>query len=100
MSLYKYVPSERLDVLRNLRIRFTQPSAQNDPFEFRPLVDRFRRPSEARQRLSEEWERKFPAALDCADPNLKAFMAKRPALLASVRETRLAEADRQSDKAA
>jgi hypothetical protein len=55
MSLYKYIPPERLDVLRNLRIRFTQPGAQIDPFEFRPLVDRFRRPEKAAESLSEEW---------------------------------------------
>jgi hypothetical protein len=64
MSLYKYVPPERLDVLRNLRIRFTQPGAQNDPFELRPVVERFRRREVARQALakplSEEWDRQFP----------------------------------------
>lgn len=34
--LYKYVPAERIDILENLRIRFTQPNAMNDPFEARP----------------------------------------------------------------
>lgn len=33
-ALYKYIPAARLDVLKNLKIRFTQPSALNDPFEF------------------------------------------------------------------
>ena len=37
MFYYKYLPPERIDVLRDLSIRFTQPSAQNDPFEFRPI---------------------------------------------------------------
>lgn len=32
--LYKYVTPERIDILENLKIRFTQPSALNDPFEF------------------------------------------------------------------
>lgn len=32
--LYKYVTPERTDILKNLKIRFTQPSALNDPFEF------------------------------------------------------------------
>lgn len=36
-KLYKYVPMERVDILRNLNIRFTQPSALNDPFEFNLL---------------------------------------------------------------
>lgn len=33
-TLYKYVTPERIDILNNLNIRFTQPSALNDPFEF------------------------------------------------------------------
>ena len=32
-TLYKYLCPERVDVLQNLRIRFTQVSALNDPFE-------------------------------------------------------------------
>lgn len=35
--LYKYVPAARIDILQNLNIRFTQPSALNDPFEFNLL---------------------------------------------------------------
>src|SRR6266700_134946 len=38
MILYKYLPPERIDVLRNRRIRFTQPADFNDPFEFRPVI--------------------------------------------------------------
>ncbi|MFS2091721.1 DUF2971 domain-containing protein [Pseudomonas sp. Pseusp11] len=33
-TLYKYVTPERVDILKNLKIRFTQPFALNDPFEF------------------------------------------------------------------
>lgn len=103
MSLYKYVPPERLDVLRNLCIRFTQPGAQNDPFEFRPLVSRFRRSEVARQKLSEQWDKQFPDAVGQLNSNtqirLKEFMRKFPAGVASVRELRLAEADKQSDPA-
>ena len=33
---YKYVPAERIDILRNRLIRFTQPLALNDPFEAKP----------------------------------------------------------------
>ena len=36
MILYKYFPAERIDILENLQIRFTQPNAMNDPFEARP----------------------------------------------------------------
>ena len=38
MILYKYLRPERIDVLRNRRIRFTQPGDLNDPFEFRPKI--------------------------------------------------------------
>ncbi len=40
MTLYKYVTSERIDVLQNELIRFTQPSALNDPWDVRPHVER------------------------------------------------------------
>jgi hypothetical protein len=34
--LYKYVLPERIDILLQKRIRFTQPCFLNDPFEFKP----------------------------------------------------------------
>lgn len=37
VKLYKYIPPARVDILQNLAIRFTQPSALNDPFEFNLL---------------------------------------------------------------
>lgn len=37
--LYKYVKPERLQDLLSGRIRFTQPSGQNDEFEFKPFYD-------------------------------------------------------------
>jgi len=40
MVLYKYLQPSRLDVLEHRRIRFTQPANFNDPFEFRPCIDR------------------------------------------------------------
>ena len=36
MVFYKYVPAERIDILQNRLIRFTQPFALNDPFEAKP----------------------------------------------------------------
>ena len=36
MIFYKYLPPERINILQNRLIRFTQPSALNDPFEGRP----------------------------------------------------------------
>ena len=63
MTMYKYIASDRLDILRNLLIRFTQPTALNDPFEFRPLVSGFRRPDVAAKDLAEELERQLPAEI-------------------------------------
>ena len=40
MPLYKYVTAERIDVLQNALIRFSQPSALNDPWDMRPHVER------------------------------------------------------------
>ncbi len=36
---YKYLPPNRVQVLKNLEIRFSQPRALNDPFEGSPLID-------------------------------------------------------------
>lgn len=36
MPIYKYVTEERIDILQNAHIRFTQPSEFNDPFELNP----------------------------------------------------------------
>lgn len=39
MKLHKYVTADRIDVLKNELIRFTQPSALNDPWELKPRTD-------------------------------------------------------------
>ena len=36
MIFYKYVSAERIDILQNRLIRFTQPNGMTDPFEARP----------------------------------------------------------------
>lgn len=38
LKLYKYLPPERIDVLSNGLIRFTQPVLFNDPFEMSPFI--------------------------------------------------------------
>ena len=40
MPPYKYVTAERIDVLQNELIRFSQPSALNDPRDMRPHIER------------------------------------------------------------
>ena len=36
--LYKYFPSDRVDVLEKLKIRFSPLQSLNDPFEQAPLI--------------------------------------------------------------
>ena len=48
--LFKYLPPERVDVLENLRIRFSPLRSLNDPFESMPLVDT----TEQREQLVQE----------------------------------------------
>ncbi|MFW9686750.1 DUF2971 domain-containing protein [Vibrio parahaemolyticus] len=38
MKLFKYLSNERIDILEKCRIRFSQPNAFNDPFEFLPSI--------------------------------------------------------------
>ncbi len=37
--LFKYLHPDRIDVLKNKAIRFSQPDAFNDPFEFKPVIN-------------------------------------------------------------
>ena len=39
MILYKYLPVERLEVLKTFLLRFSQPSALNDPYECLPSFE-------------------------------------------------------------
>lgn len=63
MSLYKYVVAERLDVLQNARIRFTQPSALNDPFEMQPVFNNLAPESYFREELESSKEMLLENAL-------------------------------------
>lgn len=38
MQLFKYLHPDRIDVLENKSIRFSQPLAFNDPFEFKSVI--------------------------------------------------------------
>ena len=106
MSLYKYIPPERLDIIRGLRIRFTQPGAQNDLFELRPVVGRFRSPDVACRALlkplSDEWNRQFSEKiLGQFGPQLVNEIERTsPGYFAAQQEVALAKADMESDRAA
>ncbi|CVK18396.1 MULTISPECIES: DUF2971 domain-containing protein [Sporomusa] len=40
MILYKYLTPDRIDVLQNCMVRYTQPGAFNDPFEVKPYISK------------------------------------------------------------
>jgi hypothetical protein len=54
MALFKYVRPERTDVIDRCEIRFTQPGALNDPFEFRPQFESLFAEAEALAKLAAE----------------------------------------------
>lgn len=56
MILYKYLQPARLDVLKNRRIRFTQPGDFNDPFEFRPKIREVASDAEVRAYVEEHFD--------------------------------------------
>ncbi|UQA50935.1 DUF2971 domain-containing protein [Vibrio sp. ED002] len=59
--LFKFLPEERVDVIRDLRIRFSPLSSLNDPFEQMPHVDmstaQLKAVEDIKTRMSELWLR-------------------------------------------
>lgn len=51
--LYKYLSPERIDILENCHIRFTQSAAFNDPFEIKPHINSIAPENELRRQLRE-----------------------------------------------
>lgn len=56
MILYKYLTPVRLDVLERYRIRFTQPAAFNDPFEFKPCIESAASQARLREYLDQNFD--------------------------------------------
>src|ERR1041385_797367 len=69
MLVYKYVHPDRIDVLRNGLVRFTQAHSLNDPFETFPSFDRLRESLIKRQRALIE---SLPASI--FDQSLVSFL--------------------------
>lgn len=55
-KLYKYVVPERIDILKNQLIRFTQPSALNDPFELQPMFEELLPENQLKEALNPSFE--------------------------------------------
>ena len=70
MIVYKYLHPDRVDVLRNCAIRFSQPSILNDPFEALPCFTGYRehlRQDLIRQRVEKFGPESATVALDILD---------------------------------
>lgn len=70
MILYKYLSKERIEVLRDCRIRYSQPGALNDPFEVKFSFDKLAKDSESIKFFREQMPK-----------SLKEEYAKTPAVL-------------------
>jgi len=55
MLLYKYVTPERIDIIENLMIRYTQPEALNDPLEGKVVFDQFASEAEMEKTFQENF---------------------------------------------
>lgn len=56
MKLYKYLNEERLSILDDGLVRFTQPQAFNDPFELKPYLSSLASDSIITDELNEQFE--------------------------------------------
>lgn len=57
--LYKYVGPDRIDLLKNHCIRYSQPEVFNDPFEFKPFISKIASEETVQSQMQEE----LPAVL-------------------------------------
>ena len=72
LTVYKYVGLDRVDVLTNGLIRFTQVAALNDPFESRPNLN------DLKQQFRNRAERYAKdAGLDWFETSKTAFLANK-----------------------
>jgi Protein of unknown function (DUF2971) len=72
MILYKYLPPDRLDVLRRKAVRFTQPADFNDPFEFRPKIQALASSDYVRAHVEEHFETQVDEEVAKVPPSLRA----------------------------
>jgi len=86
--LFKYLPIERVDVLENLKIRFSPLASLNDPFECQPLVDMKNECSQLLEQihsgLDELWE--HTANEEKTEENRTFLEKKRAELVSDVKE--------------
>ncbi len=76
MPYFKYVTADRIDVLRTLKIRYTQISALNDPFEALPSIERGVSQKEYEAQVRKEIRRQTRNLPGATPASLKEFRKK------------------------
>lgn len=75
--LFKYLDPDRLDVLENAHIRFTQPADFNDPFEFKPIVSTIATAEERELYINQNLERLVEEKLLELPVEVRSFFSSR-----------------------
>ncbi|MCF5657903.1 DUF2971 domain-containing protein [Pseudomonas poae] len=76
MRLFKYFGPDRLSILQSRLIRFSQPSAFNDPFEFLPYIDAIDTPDNITARFQQTMNRDFSEEYAGLDDLTKSQLTK------------------------
>jgi len=71
MRLFKYFGPDRVSILQTRLIRFSQPSAFNDPFEFLPYIDSIDTPGNVTDLFRKTMESEFSKEYDALDEFVK-----------------------------
>jgi hypothetical protein len=78
VRIYKYMSVEVAPKFaESLKIRFTQPFEQNDPFEFRPMLDSVGTANDVRDQVESNLDEKY-GTIDGAFAMLEKQMATDP----------------------
>jgi Protein of unknown function (DUF2971). len=75
MILYKYLPPDRIDVIQNCIIRFTQYGDFNDPFELNPNIDKLAEENEIRKIVDRDFVKIIEEEYS-KNPIISAFISK------------------------
>lgn len=79
MKIYKFFSQNRIDqVLNDSMLRFTQPSALNDPFEIKPYIEGLINPKLIEETLTKEIVEKFLNEIEQSEPESWVTLSKLP----------------------
>ncbi|MGY2231589.1 DUF2971 domain-containing protein [Pseudomonas tolaasii] len=76
MRLFKYFGPDRLSILQTRLIRFSQPSAFNDPFEFLPNIDSIDTPENVSEAFRRTMEMSFEKEYEALDASIRSKIPK------------------------